>query len=342
MNSVAVVILNWNGIGFLRKFLGNVVRYSSMPGCTVWVADNGSDDGSAEWAEKEFPGVRVMKFSENLGYAGGYARALSSIEACYFVLLNSDVEVTEGWLERLIEPMEKENAIAACQPKILSYGDRTRFEYAGAAGGYIDKYGYPFCRGRILGMTETDTGQYDTPAVIFWASGACLAIRASAYREAGGLEPSFFAHMEEIDLCWRLNRLGHRVMVIPSSVIYHVGGGTLSYETPGKTYLNFRNNLYMLYRNLPRERFRRTLFLRKCLDGAAALIYLLSGRFRHFAAVMKAHRDYYRAVPELRRARTGISERGLSEDVVPGIILNKSIVVMFYLRRIRRFTDIKL
>lgn len=342
LDKIAVVILNWNGIGFLRKFLGTVVQHSALPGCTIWVADNGSTDGSAGWTESEHSSVKVLRFPENLGYAGGYAKALGLIDAEYFVLLNSDVEVTPGWLAPLIETMEKNRFVAACQPKILSYGNRNRFEYAGASGGFIDRFGYPFCRGRIFQVTEYDNGQYDTEADIFWASGACMAVRAEAYRKAGGLDPSFFAHMEEIDLCWRLHRLGYSIRAVPSSTIYHVGGGTLRYESPGKTYLNFRNNLFMLYKNLPKKGFRGRLLARKCLDGMAALLFLLTGRLKNCAAVLRAHGDYYRAMPSLRIARDKVRQLHPDSNNIPSTILNKSIVFMFYVRRCRQFSDLKL
>lgn len=340
MDSVAVVILNWNGLAFLKRFLDNVVRTTIIPGSRVWVADNGSSDGSAAWVRENFTSVRLITLEENLGYAGGYAKALEMIDARYYVLLNSDIEVTERWLEPMYNLMESNLMVAACQPKILSHGERTMFEYAGACGGYIDKYGYPFCRGRIMNVTEADTGQYDTPARIMWASGACIMIRAEAYKKAGGLDVAFFAHMEEIDLCWRLYHIGYECYCVPSAVVYHIGGGTLKYDSPGKTFLNFRNNLFMLYRNLPEKGFRTRLLFRKMLDGAAAMMFLLRGKPGHFAAIVRAHTDYYRASGRLRAERNKISAKTGLKPLPPFLMLNKSILFLFYFRGLRKFSDI--
>jgi GT2 family glycosyltransferase len=340
MHNIAVVILNWNGLGFLKQFLKTVVLNTTIPGSAVWVADNGSTDGSAEWVQENWKTVKLIRLSENSGYAGGYAKALGMIEAGYYVLLNSDIEVTTNWLEPMVSFMNNHPETAACQPKILSYTNRSQFEYAGASGGFIDRYGYPFCRGRILSTVEEDTGQYDSAIPVFWASGACLMVRASAYSEAGGLDTSFFAHMEEIDLCWRLNNLGYNIYVIPNSVVYHVGGGTLKYDTPGKSYLNFRNNLYMLYKNLPDSGFHKILFIRKLLDGIAAVMFLLSGRPKHFAAVVRAHLDYYRNGKRLKNYRKSSGSGQIKRMAASTVMLNKSIILLFYMKRIRRFCDI--
>ncbi len=340
MDSIAVVILNWNGLDFLKRFLNGVVCNTTIPGSSVWVADNGSDDGSSTWVRENFPAVRLVNLKENHGYAGGYAKALNLIDARYYVLLNSDIEVSEHWLEPMYGFMEANPSVAACQPKILSWHERTLFEYAGAAGGFLDKYGYPFCRGRILNNTETDTGQYNNPLRVMWASGACLMIRSEAYSKAGGLDSSFFAHMEEIDLCWRLYHAGYECYCVPESEVFHVGGGTLRYDTPGKTYLNFRNNLFMLYKNLPAKGFRRKLFIRKLLDGLATLKFLLSGKPGHSLAVLKAHLHYYRSTERLRAERGRISAGKELRPLPPGLMLNKSILLLFYFRGLRKFSDI--
>lgn len=340
MDNIAVVILNWNGLEFLMRFLDGVVRNTTITGTSVWVVDNGSDDGSAGWVIKNFKSVRVIRFEENLGYAGGYAKALEMIDARYLVLLNSDVEVTEGWLEPMYNLMEGNPVIAACQPKILSFNEPGRFEYAGAGGGYLDKYGYPFCRGRIMHVTEADNGQYETPVRVMWASGACLMVRTEAYRQAGALDSTFFAHMEEIDLCWRLYHCGNECWSVPSSVVYHVGGGTLKYDSPGKTRLNFRNNLFMLYKNLPAKGFRRILFIRKILDGIAAIMFLVRGKPRHFTAVFSAHKEYYRTRTRLRAERERIASTTGQQTLPRNLMLNKSIICLFYIRGIRRFSDI--
>ena len=253
MDKIAVVILNWNGCDMLRSFLPSVVRFSEVDGAVVYVADNGSTDAPVAMLRREFPSVHLILLEENHGFADGYNLALKQVEAEYVVLLNSDVEVTEHWLVPLAEYMDAYPETAACQPKIRSWRNKGQFEYAGAAGGFIDRYGYPFCRGRIMGVVEEDKGQYDTVIPIFWATGAALFIRLADYREAGGLDGRFFAHMEEIDLCWRLRARGRQLACIPQSVVFHVGGATLKKENPRKTFLNFRNNLVMLYKNLPQE-----------------------------------------------------------------------------------------
>jgi GT2 family glycosyltransferase len=340
MTKTAIVILNWNGLKFLQMFLAKVVANTLVRDTAIWLVDNGSTDDSAEWVRQNIKEVNIIEFEKNLGYAGGYAMALEMIEAEYFLLLNSDIEVSPGWLEPLVSHMESNVRTAACQPKILSYYKRTHFEYAGASGGFIDRFGYPFCRGRILNLAEEDKGQYDDTLPVFWASGACIIVRASAYREVGGLDPEFFAHMEEIDLCWRFHNRGYNVFVIPESIVFHVGGGTLRYDTPGKHYLNFRNNLFMLYKNLPGKNFSKTLFIRKLLDGMAAITFLLGGKPRHFAAVLRAHRDYYRAGKRLRDERKkGFSERGINE-ISNNLRLNKSILFLFYFRRLRKYSDL--
>jgi GT2 family glycosyltransferase len=339
MLKTAVVILNWNGLSFLKKFLGNVVENSSDPGTAIYVADNGSKDGSAEWIASNYKQVRLIKFEKNYGFAGGYNLALNQIDAEYYILLNSDIETTKGWLNPLISYMDSDPSTAACQPKILSWSHRDYFEYAGAAGGFIDKYGFPFCRGRIFSNVEKDNGQYDDTISIFWASGACMAVRSEAWKKCGGLDESFFAHMEEIDLCWRILSSGFRIMYIPQSIVYHVGGGSLPYESPFKTYLNFRNSLFLLYKNLDKSVLKRVLFIRKLFDGIAAIMFLLKGSWKNFRAVWKAHVDYYRSSEMLKEKRKHTQSIKSSGENLP--ILNKSIVFEFYARGRKTFSSLQ-
>ncbi len=299
----SVIILNWNGESMLRQFLPSVIKNTTGTDTEIVVADNGSTDNSLA-VLKEFPTVRVLTFDRNYGFAEGYNRALKETEARYVVLLNSDVEVTEGWLESLLAFMEEHEDYAACQPKILSYKQKTHFEHAGAAGGYIDRYGYPYCRGRILNNTEEDKGQYDTVADVFWASGACMLVRRETYESCGGLDAAFFAHMEEIDLCWRMNCRGWRLACVPKSVVYHVGGGALDYSNPRKTYLNFRNNLLMLYKNLPPRRLPWVLLMRFLLDYTAMLQSLLTGKPGNAKAVIRAREYKAKRAENLRLATT--------------------------------------
>ena len=309
----AVVILNWNTEGFLRKFLPGLLRsVRNVEGAEVIVADNASTDGSVKVMKEEFPQVRTIVFEKNFGFTGGYNKAFEQIDSDLFVLINSDIEVTDGWLEPLVKWMQEHPECGACAPKLHSWQEREKFEYAGAAGGCLDLFGYPFCRGRILKTLETDHGQYDSPADVFWATGACLMVRSRLYRELGGLDDRFFAHMEEIDLCWRMQLAGHKVTVVPDSMVYHVGGGTLPATSPFKLYLNFRNNLMMLENNLAKTfglsfmkkgfsteksarkavcKARRRICLRRCLDMMSAAVYLLTMKRECFKSVLKAHKD---------------------------------------------------
>jgi GT2 family glycosyltransferase len=335
MHKTAIIILNWNGIGFLQKFLGTVVNNSVSANTEIYVADNGSTDGSAGWIEQNYSSVKLIRFEKNYGFAGGYNIALQQVEAEYYVLLNSDIEVTAGWLEPLVSFMNNNPDAASCQPKILSWHRRDYFEYAGAAGGYIDKYGYPFCRGRIFDNVEKDDGKYNSARDVFWTSGACMIVRAEAWKRCSGFDSDFFAHMEEIDLCWRFHKAGLRVCYINESVVYHVGGGALPYDSPFKTYLNFRNNLFLLYKNLPQSSLRKTIFLRKVLDGVAAISFILSGRFANVRSVWRAHMDYYKSIPALKSKRNEVRKITIA-DSSPGI-LNKSIVFEFYIKRNKTF-----
>ena len=303
MKKISVVILNWNGVGMLQKFLPKVVEYSASQDVEVCVADNGSTDESLTWLKTHCPDVRLIVLDQNYGFAEGYNRALQQVQAEYVVLLNSDVEVTPHWLDPLVEYMDAHPEVVACQPKIRSELQKTYFEYAGAAGGYLDKYGYPFCRGRVFETVEEDKGQYDTVQSVFWATGASLFIRLKDYQEVGGLDGRFFAHMEEVDLCWRLRSRGRQLVCIPDSVIYHVGGGTLNKENPRKAFLNFRNNLLMLYKNLPEKELRKVLFIRGILDWVAALVFLLKGERKTAAAVLRARKEFKRIRSDFEDSR---------------------------------------
>ncbi|WP_026898335.1 glycosyltransferase family 2 protein [Daejeonella oryzae] len=285
---VAVVILNWNGQAYLQKFLPSVLQ-STYPNLEIIVGDNASGDNSVSFLRDNYPEVKVIQNDQNYGFAGGYNEVLKSVEADYFVLLNSDVEVTSAWLEPVISLMESNPNIAVAQPKLLAFNNKDKFEYAGAAGGYLDKFGYAFCKGRIFDSLEKDHGQYDQPAEIFWASGAAFFIKKSCWIESGGLDEDFFAHMEEIDLCWRLKNSGYIIMYCPDSVVYHVGGGTLNVESPFKTYLNFRNNLVMLQKNLPFKKALLVIFIRFWLDLLSIFKYLSQGNVPNAMAVSKAH-----------------------------------------------------
>ena len=336
----AVVILNWNGKAFLEKYLPVLVEHTPAETGTVYVADNGSTDGSVELLKSGWPQVKLIEFDQNYGFTGGYNRALKQIEAEFYILINSDIRVSEGWLGSLVDFMDNHPDVGICMPKILSEADHSMFEYAGACGGFIDRYGYPFCRGRILSNVEMDQGQYDAPMEIFWASGACMVVRSHIYNQLGGLDENFFAHMEEIDFCWRAKLMGYHVWVVPQSKVYHVGGGTLPNNSPRKLYLNYRNNLLMLYKNLPYRQgaqktvFRRnaTIFIRMCLDGLSALAYLAQGKFQFFKAVFKAHCDYRKM-----KKTTQISDRCISYTNsylrhIAGAY-NRSIILCFFTGR---------
>ncbi len=338
MTKTAIVILNWNGLGFLKKFLGTVIRYSIDGETIVCVADNGSTDGSVDWVEYNFAAVKLIRLDKNYGFAEGYNLAINQLDARYYVFLNSDIEVTENWLQPLVRFMDNNDDVASCQPKILSYSRKDHFEHAGAAGCFIDKYGYPFCRGRIINMVEKDTGQYDSRIDVFWSSGACMVVKSEAWKKCGGFDGDFFAHMEEIDLCWRFHKAGYRVCFLPDSVIYHVGGGTLPYISPFKTYLNFRNSLFLIYKNFPDNKLRSILLIRKLLDGLAAAYFVLQGNFRSAWAVWQAHMDYYRALEKLREKRIAVKKLGTDQAIES--ILNKSIVFEFYVKGNKTYTSL--
>ncbi len=331
---VAVVILNWNGKVFLEEFLTYVIQYCPEY-ARVYIADNASTDDSLLFLTTHFPEVSIISLKENYGYTGGYNRALRQIEAEYYVLLNSDIKVTENWIGPIISLMDTHREVAACQPKILSYHATEYFEYAGAAGGFIDFLGYPFCRGRVFHHLEKDIGQYDDRIEVFWATGACMFLRAKDFWDAGGLDDDFFAHMEEIDLCWRLKRIGNKIMCCPDSKVYHVGGGTLPNNSPRKTFFNFRNNLLLLAKNLPPSLFYPVLLMRFLLDQFASVKFLLNGQGKDFIAV---HRAWYYAIKSIRVKRRQGHKLGYNKVTC---IYGKSIVLMFYLLKKRKFNHLR-
>ena len=333
MAHIAVVILNWNGREFLRKFLPSVLANSENI-AEVIIADNASTDSSIEFLQNNYPQVRIINNRTNGGFARGYNEALAQVEADYFVLLNSDIEVTPNWIEPVIKLMESDKTIAACQPKLRSYHEREKFEYAGAAGGFIDEYGYPFCRGRIFQQIETDHGQYNDAIEIFWATGACMFVRADLYKQFGGLDEDFFAHMEEIDFCWRLKNGGYKIMYCPDSVVFHVGGGTLPKKSSHKTYLNFRNNISLLYKNLPQNQLLPVFAVRFPLDAVAAFKFLIDGGFADFYAVLRAHLYFYGHFRNLHRKR-----KQFPKSIVHGIYKG-NLVKEYYINKKTLFTQL--
>ena len=339
MAKVAIVILNWNGQKMLTKFLPNVIEYSRQD-AEIWVADNSSSDGSMHLLETQFPQVKTIVLEQNFGFAEGYNRALHQIEADYYVLLNSDVEVSHHWLTPLIEFMDSHLQVAACQPKLLAEYDKDSFEYAGACGGFLDKYGYPFCRGRIFGMVERDNGQYDYQQEILWATGACMMIRSADYWKAGGLDGRFFAHNEEIDLCWRLRLMGRKIYCIPESEVYHVGGGTLPKSNPMKTFLNFRNNLTMLYKNLSDKELSHVMRVRWFLDYLAAFeMLLLQRNWGDFKAVFKARKAFKEWRSSFDEERKRIQSQRVEEEIPQ--IFQTSILWQYYAKGVKNFKDLK-
>ncbi len=338
MKETAIVILNWNGARFLKQFLPALIANTTADGARIIVADNGSGDESVEILEGSFPSVEIIKLEQNYGFAGGYNRALQQVDSDYYVLLNSDVEVPAGWLEPLLVFMEAHPGVAAISPKLLNYNKKDEFEYAGAAGGYIDRYGYAFCRGRIFDHMETDKGQYDDITSVFWASGACFLIRSALYHESGGLDEHFFAHMEEIDLCWRLKRMGYQIAFHPGSHVWHVGGGTLPKSDPVKTYLNFRNNLFLLYKNLPAGKRQIILILRTLLDMVSALRFLIRPALPDFKAVIKAHVSFQK---EKKRYRNGYPGSDIPKKINFAEIYPSSIVLDFFLLGRSVFSELR-
>lgn len=330
---VSVVILNWNGRFFLEKFLPSVYN-STYPNIEFVIGDNASTDDSVDFVKANYPQIRIIQNDNNYGFAGGYNKVLEQVEADYYILLNSDVEVNTHWIEPVIEMMERENYVAA-QPKIRAFHKKTHFEHAGGAGGYLDQFGYPFCRGRILHVTEEDLGQYDTEEEIFWATGAALFIKSAAWREAQGFDADFFAHMEEIDLCWRLKRMGYKIGYCPQSTVYHVGGGTLQTSNPKKTYLNFRNNLFMLHKNLPLVQALGIIFIRFWLDLVALIHFLLQGKGKDAWAVSRSHQAFFinflKNSKKRKKYNVSFNKKGLYK---------KSIIWDFYVNKIQKFSDL--
>ncbi|WP_140485890.1 glycosyltransferase family 2 protein [Flavobacterium sp. GSA192] len=321
MKKIAVVILNWNGTKLLEQFLPSVVKYS--PEAEIYVADNASTDDSVDFVKANFPTVKIVKNTGNYGFAKGYNEALQHIDAEIYALVNSDIEVTENWLNPILETFEKESKTAIIQPKLLDFKNKEYFEYAGAAGGFLDKYGYPYCRGRIFETIEKDNGQYNDALEITWASGACFFIRSKVYHELKGFDADFFAHQEEIDLCWRAKNKGHQIKYNPNSIVYHVGGATLQQGNPKKTFLNFRNSLLMLVKNLPKESLYSVLFIRLLLDGIAGIHFLTQGKFSHFWAILKAHFSFYSLFSETYKKRGDFQSKTYYTV--------KSIVINYYL-----------
>ncbi len=337
MDKVAIVILNWNGRKMMEQYLPSVIDHSQ--GATIYVADNASTDDSLEWLHIYNNKVKTILLDQNYGFADGYNRALKQVEAEYYVLLNSDVEVTPHWLEPLIDYMDTHSDVAACQPKLLSFVDKTKFEYAGAAGGFIDRFGYPFCRGRLFDIVEADNGQYDTKEEVLWATGACLLIRSTDYWKADGLDGRFFAHNEEIDLCWRLRIMGRKIVCLPDSVVYHLGGGTLPKGNPRKTFLNFRNNLTMLYKCLPNKDLQYVMRWRWVLDYLAAWQTLILNRnYGDFMAIYQARRAFKKWRKDFeddrRRIQTERKETEIPERK------NYSLLWQYYAKGKKHFSDL--
>ena len=330
---IAVVVLNWNGRKWLEIMLPFLIRYSQQ--AKIFIADNASTDDSILFVEKNYPKIKIISNKSNNGYAKGYNDVLKKIDSEYYVLINSDIEVSKNWINPIINLMDNDNKIAACQPKILNYNNRNYFEYAGASGGYIDLLGYPLCRGRIFDTLEKDEGQYNDVKEIFWASGACLFVRSSYFNDIGGLDEDFFAHQEEIDLCWRFKNKDYKIMVQPESIVYHVGGGTLNSSSSFKTYLNFRNNLSMLFKNLSLFEIIWIIPSRLILDGIAALRFLLQKNgYKHFFAVLKAHFSFYLNLPKNFIKRLKIRQKFNQTGK-----LSFSILIKYYIANIKKFKD---
>lgn len=332
---IAVVILNWNGKKHLAQFLPSVIKFTP-PYVDIVVADNGSTDDSITFVKEKFPQVLVTKNEKNGGFAKGYNDALKQVSADIYILLNSDVEVTENWIIPLIKRLNTSDKIAACQPKILSYLDKNKFEHAGAAGGFIDKFGFAFCRGRIFDFNEKDNLQYNQSTEIFWATGACLAIKADLYHQLGGFDEDFFAHMEEIDLCWRLKNNGYQIWYEANSTVYHLGGGTLNYNSPQKVYLNFRNNLFLITKNKASTFIFLDLFIRLVLDGIAGIFFLINGNFKGIVAVLKAHFSFYANLGKMMQKRKQLTQKDNLYGIYP-----KSIVWNYFIKKKKKFSELE-
>ncbi len=337
MTEIAIVILNWNTRDYLEKFLPVLIENSKGEGNEIYIADNGSEDDSVAFMKANYPDIQLIEFDKNYGFTGGYNKALEQIEAKYYLLLNSDIEVTPDWLAPLKKLMDNDAEVGACMPKIKAYYEPAYFEYAGAAGGFIDKYGYPFCRGRIMNVFEKDEGQYDYESEIFWATGACMMVRADLFHELGGFDDDFFAHMEEIDLCWRMKNRGYKIMYEPSSVIYHIGGGTLPNESPFKLYLNYRNNLFLLIKNLPPKYIGNILRKRFILDMMSAVFYLVKGQFNKMNSVFKAYRQFRRSRRKMLNKRSVFEE---NQKRLHAAVFKQSIIFTFFFKRKKYFRNL--
>jgi len=329
----AVVILNWNGKKFLEKFLPGVIKNSEGL-AEIIIADNASSDDSIDYLKQNHPAIQIIQLQKNHGFALGYNLALKEVKADFYILLNSDIEVTENWIGPVLDLIQQDPLIAACQPKIRSYKEPDKFEYAGAGGGFIDKYGYPFCQGRLFQSLEKDIGQYDQAREVFWATGACMFVRAEVFHKLGGFDDDFFAHMEEIDFCWRAKNQGYKIMYCPDSTIFHIGGGTLPKNNWRKTYLNIRNNIIMLFKNLESERLVRVLAARIFLDYVAAFKFLIDGGFKDMAAVIEAHFYFWKNLPRLRKKREKIPHHRVSQ------IYWGNVVIQHYLHRKKSFQEL--
>ncbi len=338
MHKIAIVILNWNGLSLLKQFLPVVIQHSQIPEAKIYIADNGSTDESVTYI-KEQTTVELIQLDKNYGFTGGYNKALQQIDADYFLLLNSDVAPCKNWLPPLLKSMEINPEAAICVPKIKSYRAPEYFEYAGAAGGYIDKYGFPFCKGRIFNHLEKDNGQYDISADIMWASGAALMIRSNLFLESGGFDEDFFAHMEEIDLCWRLKNQGWKIKYVHNSEVNHLGGATLDYTNPIKTKLNFRNNLFLITKNITKGKLFSKLIQRLMLDGIAAFKFLASCEFRNFNSVLKAHCNFYGLFPKMYKKRKALLKKQTIKD--HNEIYQKSIVFQFFIKKNKTFSSLE-
>jgi GT2 family glycosyltransferase len=330
MKKIAVVILNWNGAKLLEQFLPSVIAFSDK--ATIYVADNASTDASIEVIQNQFPSVKIIQNTGNFGFAKGYNEALNFVEEEYYALVNSDIEVTENWLTPILEIFENQPETAIIQPKLLDFKKKTHFEYAGGAGGFIDKFGYPFCRGRIFDTVEEDNNQYDDEIEIFWATGACFFIRKEVYRKLNGFDDDFFAHQEEIDLCWRAFNLGYKIKYTSKSIVYHVGGATLNEGNPRKTFLNFRNSLLMLTKNLPKNQLFQIIFSRLCLDGLAGIQFIMKGKFKHCWAILKAHFYYYHLAYQFSKKRGAIQKSNYYKT--------NSIVYRYFMKNGKVFADL--
>jgi len=339
MNKASIVILNWNGIQYIKQFLPIVIENSIIPGIEIVLVDNSSTDNSVEYVRANFPFIRIIQLEKNYGFALGYNKSLEQLDSEYYIILNSDVEVSKTWIDPILKYMDTNPDVGACMPKLRWYYDRDSFEYSGAAGGFIDKYGYPFCRGRIFNTVEKDNGQYDNVKDIFWATGACFFVRAQTFRKVGGFDARFFAHMEEIDLCWRMKLNGNKIVFLPFVTVFHVGGGALPKENSHKTYLNFRNNLFLLVKNLPSNRLIKTIILRLLLDYLAAMYYIVNFRLTFFCAIIKAHINFCINLPYLIKYRKANSLLINGKFIFPEV-LNKCLVSEYFYKKKKTYSEI--